>query len=106
MTVNIKKWAAGLLFCAFMPLASAQQVWVSDQFEVMLRSGPSTSNAIERMLRSGTARGGLTRIGLGDLPARGWGGKTGTYQVERRDPVGLTREEWRRRVWACLPIPP
>ena len=35
--------------------ASAQSVWVSDQFEVMLRTGPSTSNAIERMLPSGTA---------------------------------------------------
>jgi SH3 domain protein len=35
--------------------ASAESVWVSDQFEVMLRSGPSTSNAIERMLPSGTA---------------------------------------------------
>jgi len=55
MTANIKKWAAGLLFCALMPLASAQQVWVSDQFEVMLRTGPSTGNAIERMLRSGTS---------------------------------------------------
>jgi len=55
MTLNIKKWAAGLLLCALMPVASAQQAWVSDQFEVMLRTGPSTSNAIERMLRSGTA---------------------------------------------------
>jgi len=35
--------------------AAAQDAWVSDQFEVMLRSGPSTSNAIERMLPSGTA---------------------------------------------------
>lgn len=35
--------------------AAAQSVWVSDQFEVMLRTGPSTSNAIERMLPSGTA---------------------------------------------------
>jgi len=35
--------------------ASAESVWVSDQFEVMLRTGPSTSNAIERMLPSGTA---------------------------------------------------
>lgn len=34
--------------------AVAQTVWVSDQFEVMLRTGPSTNNAIERMLRSGT----------------------------------------------------
>jgi len=34
--------------------ASAENVWVSDQFEVMLRTGPTTSNAIERMLGSGT----------------------------------------------------
>jgi len=34
--------------------ALAESVWVSDQFEVMLRTGPATSNAIERMLTSGT----------------------------------------------------
>ena len=33
---------------------SAQTVWVSDEFEITLRSGPSTSNAIDRMLKSGT----------------------------------------------------
>ena len=33
----------------------AEPMWVSDQFEVMLRTGPSTSNAIERILPSGTA---------------------------------------------------
>ena len=34
--------------------AAAQQAWVSDQFEIMLRTGPSTNNAIERVLSSGT----------------------------------------------------
>ena len=34
--------------------AGAETAWVSDQFEITLRSGPSTSNAIERMLNSGT----------------------------------------------------
>ena len=34
--------------------AAAEDAWVSDQFEVMLRTGPSTSNAIDRMLKSGT----------------------------------------------------
>jgi SH3 domain protein len=38
-----------------MQAAAAETVWVSDQFEVMLRTGPSTSNAIERVLPSGTA---------------------------------------------------
>ncbi len=41
----------GVLIAGFV---SAESVWVSDQFEVMLRTGPSTSNAIERMLPSGT----------------------------------------------------
>jgi SH3 domain protein len=45
-----------LLACgAFsLPLAQAEPVWVSDQFEIMLRTGPSNNNAIERMLSSGT----------------------------------------------------
>jgi len=31
----------------------AEVVWVSDQFEIMLRTGPNTSNAIKLMLSSG-----------------------------------------------------
>lgn len=34
--------------------AGAQSAWVTDQFEITLRTGPSTSNAIQRMLPSGT----------------------------------------------------
>ncbi len=34
--------------------AHAESAWVSDQFEIMLRSGPSTGNAIQLMLNSGT----------------------------------------------------
>ena len=49
------KWAIGLLCIGLAQVAAAETVWVSDQFEVMLRTGPSTSNAIERMLPSGTA---------------------------------------------------
>lgn len=40
-------------FC-FTTGAQAQSAWVSDEFEITLRSGPSTTNAIERMLGSGT----------------------------------------------------
>ncbi len=37
------------------PLAEAQEeAWVSDQFEVTLRTGPSTSNAIRLSISSGT----------------------------------------------------
>jgi SH3 domain protein len=50
--------------------ALSQSVWVSDQFEIMLRSGPSTSNAIQLMVDSGTelqvlerdAEAGYTRV--------------------------------------------
>lgn len=34
--------------------AAAEAAWVSDQFEIMLRTGPSTSNAIQLMITSGT----------------------------------------------------
>ena len=42
---------AGLLLAS---TAFAEPAWVSDQFEIMLRSGPSTSNAIQLMIDSGT----------------------------------------------------
>ena len=38
----------------FASAASADSAWVSDEFEITLRSGPSTRNAIELMLSSGT----------------------------------------------------
>ena len=58
--------------------------------------------ALRAVFREGTARGGLARIGLAGLAERGWGGKTGTYQVERRVPALLSREQWTAlRAWAC-----
>ena len=50
-----KNLLVGLLGLMLSCAAGAQEAWVSDQFEVMLRTGPSTSNAIERVLKSGTA---------------------------------------------------
>jgi len=41
-------------FGLFWSISTAESVWVSDQFEVMLRTGPNASNAIQRMLNSGT----------------------------------------------------
>jgi SH3 domain protein len=55
MSDILKHRALPALFFFLSVSASAQDAWVSDQFEVTLRSGPSTSNAIERMLPSGTA---------------------------------------------------
>ena len=46
---------AALLFAMLAgPAALAEPAWVSDEFEIMLRSGPSTSNAIQLMVSSGT----------------------------------------------------
>ena len=44
--------ALGVLLTA--NFAFAQSAWVSDEFEVTLRTGPSTSNAIQLMVSSGT----------------------------------------------------
>jgi SH3 domain protein len=43
----------GCLLVAAMP-AAAQTVWVSDEFEVLLRTGPTTDHAIRLTMRSGT----------------------------------------------------
>jgi len=54
MRCNTLTRALILLCLPAVAMAQTDSAWVSDQFEVMLRSGPSTSNAIERMLPSGT----------------------------------------------------
>jgi SH3 domain protein len=43
-----------LALLLFPVLTAAETAWVSDEFEVLVRTGPSTSNAIEVMLSSGT----------------------------------------------------
>lgn len=48
--ILIVLWGCGCLAAG----VGAEPVWVSDQFEVTLRTGPSTSHAITRMLPSGT----------------------------------------------------
>ena len=59
--------------------AFAQSAWVSDVFEVTLRTGPTTSNAIQLMVESGTEleilerdeEGGYTRVRTGG-GTEGW----------------------------------
>ncbi|ANO51558.1 TIGR04211 family SH3 domain-containing protein [Woeseia oceani] len=53
---RITKIPAYTLLCSLLltSLAVAEPMWVSDRFEVMLRTGPSTSNAIQLMVDSGT----------------------------------------------------
>jgi SH3 domain protein len=52
MMKKIKLLAAlGLIIIA--PLAHGAPAWVTDEFEITLRSGPSTSNAIQMMVGSG-----------------------------------------------------
>jgi len=69
MTKTALKLAAAS--CIFiLQAAHAAPAWVSDEFEITLRSGPSTGNAIQLMLSSGTrvevlerdAETGYTRV--------------------------------------------
>ena len=68
-----------ILGMSFSQTASAQSAWVSDQFEVMLRTGPSTNNAIQLMVDSGTelevlgedAEAGYTQVRTGG-GTEGW----------------------------------
>lgn len=52
-TMKIMLRTALLLAVLAVPTAFAAPAWVSDQFEITLRSGPSTSNAIQLMISSG-----------------------------------------------------
>ena len=51
MKTQLRPLLLSLMFIA--TLANAESAWVSDQFEITLRSGPSTSNAIQLMIGSG-----------------------------------------------------
>ncbi len=55
MSKITKTWAMVVTMAAMLnPVAWAEPAWVSDQFEITLRSGPSTGNAIQLMVDSGT----------------------------------------------------
>ncbi len=66
----IKKLIVQILCLLGAAQVLAAPAWVSDQFEVMLRTGPSTSNAIQLIVSSGTqlevlaedAESGYTRV--------------------------------------------
>jgi SH3 domain protein len=54
MNIRLSICTVVVLAGAFVALpAHSEPAWISDQFEVMLRTGPSTSNAIQLMLGSG-----------------------------------------------------
>jgi SH3 domain protein len=60
------------------PQLNAESAWVSDQFEIMLRTGPSTSNAIQLMVSSGTELEVLERdVEAGYTKVRTTGGTEG-----------------------------
>ena len=50
-TIAAMVWLSGALVAG---QADAESAWVSDRFEITFRTGPSTSNAIQLMVRSGT----------------------------------------------------
>lgn len=79
MTTSLPKSLLLLAALLCSAAASAQSAWVSDEFEVTLRTGPSTSNAIELMISSGTElqileenpEAGYTRVRTGG-GTEGW----------------------------------
>ncbi|MEQ9563603.1 MAG: TIGR04211 family SH3 domain-containing protein, partial [Woeseiaceae bacterium] len=50
LSISVAAIIAGALIA---PPVHGEPAWISDQFEVMLRTGPSTGNAIQLMLNSG-----------------------------------------------------
>ena len=56
MQATMRPITSGLILALLLlpVLTAAETAWVSDEFEVLVRTGPSTSNAIEVMLSSGT----------------------------------------------------
>ncbi len=63
MKTTITAAATGLIGILMCQSAWSESVWVSDEFEVTLRSGPSTGNAIDMMVSSGTQLEVLERDG-------------------------------------------
>lgn len=68
-----------LILCLSVTAGAAEQRWVTDEFEVMMRSGKSNRQSIVRQLKSGTslevievdAEAGYTRVRTGS-GAEGW----------------------------------
>lgn len=86
---------SGLILLAFLPVAAvAETAWVSDQFEITLRTGPSTSNAIQVMVDSGTALEVLERDeAAGYARVRTAGGTEGWVLTRYLMPEPSAREQ-------------
>lgn len=98
-----------LLILGYPVFGFAETSWVSDQFEITMRSGPSTENAIILMLTSGTALEVLeSDAGNGYAKVRTGSGREGwvlsrylmSQQPARERIVGLTEELNRARARA------
>lgn len=98
-----------LLILGYPVFGFAETSWVSDQFEITMRSGPSTENAIILMLTSGTALEVLeSDAGNGYAKVRTASGREGwvlsrylmSQQPARERIVGLTEELNRARARA------
>jgi len=85
----------GLLLALMLPLcAHTEPAWVSDQFEVLVRTGPSTENAIQIMIESGTQVEVLERDdALGYARVRTSGGTEGWVLSRYLMPEPSAREQ-------------
>lgn len=75
-------------------LGAAETAWVSDEFEVMVRTGPSTANAIKVMLSSGSELEVLERDeATGYARVRTAGGTEGWVEMRYLMPEPAAREQ-------------
>lgn len=78
-------------------LGAAETAWVSDEFEVMVRTGPSTANAIKVMLSSGSELEVLERDeATGYARVRTAGGTEGWVEIRYLMPEPSAREQLER----------
>lgn len=79
LIIRVKQALLALALCGMSMSVVAENRWVTDEFEVMLRSGTSTKQSIVRQLRSGTQveyldedkEAGYTKVRLGS-GTEGW----------------------------------
>jgi SH3 domain protein len=99
MQAKMRPTKSGLIlaFLLLPMLAAAETAWVSDEFEVMVRTGPSTSNAIKVMLGSGSELEVLERDeATGYARVRTAGGTEGWVESRYLMPEPSAREQLER----------
>lgn len=97
--MNVKPFLCAVILTQLVvsPITLAESRWVSDEFEVTLRTGPSTTNAIQLMISSGTELEILERdADTGYSRVRTPGGTEGWVLTRYLMPEPSAREQLRQ----------